>query len=235
MVLNFKEFINENNSTDEEKTLQMEDIIQRVKKFLYSKSTMSSEDYFISRMRSLMFHNNIDNLNTKKAEKIFHDKPFVRKEKDGSYGGFFIHYKGGYNKFSHFSQIYYELSTPYGKIYIEERKEKDEVYIYTSHFFDRYYDRTFNGGVKSIPTIKKRDISIKDYLKNMCFQISKGAIGASFNNETGNFITNHTNGSGLGKKIDRFYIFKTYISKDMYNKNELQKTKELDEYIRDDI
>jgi hypothetical protein len=122
------------------------------------------------------------------------------------------------------SVILYELSTSkYGKFYFTINPPNEVTdftfSVFKSHFFDRYYDRVFNNNVKSIPTVKHREESIRDFLKNLVSQMFEEPIGAT-NTKSGGFILKFKKGAGLGIQKKNFLIFNTFISTEMINKIE---------------
>jgi len=223
MIKKYKHFITEQYERNDE------EFLKEVESKVLSTKLVNQELYVNDRISSLLFHNKLNKFD-KRSKKIFDKKPFVRKEKDGYYGAFYILYSG--DKTDIFHIILYESTTRnYGKFYFLFDND-GAVYIFKSHFFDRYYDRIFNNNNKTIPNMKNRDISIRDFLKDY---VANGSVGI---NQGGrkrgdSFIFNLQKGAALCtlSKDERFLIFNTFISKNMFNKEEIDDIKTIDKII----
>lgn len=226
MIKTYNEFIYESSESDEDKFM---DVIQKIKSYIHSNKMIRDEDYKEHRLTNLLYHNKIRDLLDKRAFKIFHKKPFFRQEEDNIYTSFVVAYtKKGSNKGYHSECIIlYEMSTPNGRIFFTLPK-KDMCSVFTSHFFNRYYQRVFN--TNTIPHGKEKINCIKDLINGITLQmVSDDTVGVTpTKNKT--FICKFIKGAGLGNYYyydGRLYLlFKTFISNDMLNrieKDDIQK------------
>lgn len=218
MIKNFDDFIKENLDSDRDFKFVTE-TIQKIKNFIRSNKFIKNQDYCNHRISSILSHNKLRNIYDKKAFKIFHKKPFFRNEGDGMFASFIV----AFTKKHYYAEcvILYELSTPNGKIYFTIN-DTNICGIFTSHFFDRYFQRVFK--TNSIPTGKQRIEVIKDLINGITSQmVGNEPIGITPTKDGKKFIGKFSKGAGLGNIYDddRIYLlYKTFISNDMLNKME---------------
>lgn len=216
-LLTFDDFQVINESNDDFDGF-FKEIDQKIHSLYKSGKIIISDEYSKDRVSSLLYHNKLRSLFDKKAFNIFQLKPFFRKE-NGYYGCFMVSYIK--KEFFVKTVILYELSTSkYGKFYFSinlPNEVNDYTFsVYKSHFFDRYYDRVFNNNEKSIPTVKHREESIRDFMKNLVIQMFEEPIGST-RTKSGGIITKFKKGAGLGIQKENFLIFNTFISTEMIN------------------
>lgn len=110
-----------------------------------------------------------------------------------------------------------EIKSKCGIIYVQ-RYPDGTAQVFMSHLIDRYAQRT------NACSMFDRKKALRKFFQGFTLFNQNNSVGLNVDaaNNTTNIITNHTDGILIGFRFKDFYIWKTFISKDMQDDKQEQ-------------
>ena len=148
------------------------DIKQRISAYFSKHPRVNMSSYVKDRLDNLLAYNKFKHIFEPRAFKEFNMKPFVRKEnKLDAYVGFIIKYGATkYEGSAEYGYDLYKVKTNKGNVYFVVNgvgsSDVIKYTVWTTHFFERYYERIFDRNVKR-PSEEQKNKAIIDFIKNI--------------------------------------------------------------------